>query len=330
MRPLNHYLPVAAFVLLLAIAGCKKDDKTTTDVSAEFKSGLQQLNAKYNPAPQVVTVSANNGGQIIGGNTRVVFYPGAFITANGTAVTGNVQVEFREIYKKGHMVLSNKLPVSPQGLLDSRGEVYINATQNGQQLRLRQGYAAIQFEGRNYNDPMNLFMATDSSSGDLSWNQVTVTPDNPGFTCSYDSMNPPVYIDTATVSDICDTLYTFPLDGLGWINCDYFMNQQYGALTTVTANVPAGYTADNTVTYVVFTTVNSAAKFWYDANTTAFTLGGGYQVPIGLQATIVSLSYQQDGWYSAIQPVTFTANHTLTLTYAPTTIADYEAAVNAL
>lgn len=328
MKTIFKFAIAAIYFTSLFLSGCKKEE--TNNDAAMFKSGMQDLINANQPRKLSAVISAGNGATLIGANTRFVFYPGAFINAAGNPVTGNISIEVQEFYKKSQMILGNKLPMSNQGLLDSRGEVFMNATQNGQQLRIRPGYASVQFEARAYNQPMNIFIGTTSGDlNDVSWSLNTnIAPANGFYGCSYDSINPPTYIDTAATADICDTLHTFPLDSFGWINCDYFLRSTYSPLTDLTINVPSGYDDNNTKVYVVFSTINSVAGVWY--NNGAFTLSGGYQVPVGVQATIVALGYFNGGWQSSFTPITITSNHTETINFAPTTIADYVAQVNAL
>lgn len=314
------------------LASCKKENTTNSnDNAAQFSTGIKSLINANQPRKLTTTISADLGATLIGANTRFVFYPNAFKDANGATVTGNVNLEIQEFYTKGQMILSNKVPMSTQGLLESRGEVYINATKNGQPLRLKTGYAQISFEGKAFNQPMALFTGTVSGDlNDINWTQnMVVTPVNAFQGCSYDSVNPPQFIDSLATAAICDTLHTFPLDSFGWINCDYFMRNTYGTLTNLTINVPSGYDNTNTRVYVVFTTINSVASV-YSYTNGAFLLSGGYQVPVGLQATIVALAYNNGQWYSSFTPITITNNHVATLSFSPTTIAAYTAQVSAL
>ena len=314
------------------LSSCKKETATTTTNNAVvFTDGIKNLVNSNQPRKITTTISAGNGATLIGANTRFIFYPGAFKDANGNTVTGNVNIEIQEFYTKAQMVLGNKVTMSTQGLLESRGEVYVNATKNGQQLRIRQGYATIQFAGNSFNQPMGLFTGTVSGDlNDVNWTQnMTIAPTNAFQGCSYDSVNPPQFIDSAGNASICDTLYTFPIDSFGWINCDYFMRDNYGALTNLTINVPSGYDNTNTKVYVVFTTINSVASV-YSYTNGAFLLSGGYQVPVGLQATIVALAYNNGQWYSSFTPITITNNHVASLSFSATTIAGYVAQVSTL
>ncbi len=328
-------IPVCA-ALLLSFAGCKKETTSNTD-AATFQAGLEEIINNNQPLKTTTVIEVSYGGAIIGTNIRFLFRPNAFIDADGNVVTGNVDVQIQEFYKKSQMILANKTTMASDGLLDSRGEVYINATKNGQPLRIRAGYAIIQFEATDYNKPMNLFTGSVSAgTDDVTWTVNSVLPSsNSSVGCSYGGYpyysGQLVYLDSSANSAICDTLHTFPLDSFGWINCDYFTRDIYAGVptTSVTMNVPSGYDKTNTKVYIVFTTINSVVSV-YSYSSGAFSLLGGYEVPIGMQATIVALNYHSGNWYSSFTPVTFANNHVVSLTFAPTTIDAYTAQVNAL
>lgn len=329
-------IPICA-IILLSFAGCKKETKSNTD-AATFQSGLQEIINNNQPLKTTTVVTASYGTAIIGANTRFIFRPNAFIDATGNIVTGNVDVQIQEFYKKSQMVLANKTTMASDGLLESRGEVYVNATKDGQPLRLRAGYAKIQFMATDYNKPMNLFTgAVSAATGDVLWTvNSLLPPSNSLVGCTNHpwsgySYFPPVYVDSLTNPSICDTLHIFPLDSFGWVNCDYFMRDIYAGVPTtdVTINVPSGFDNTNTNLYVVFTTINTVMSV-DNYSSGAFSLISGFQVPIGMQATIVALNYHSGSWYSSITPVTFVNNHVVNLTFATTTIAAYTAQVNAL
>lgn len=333
MKTIFKFVIPVCTLLLLSFAGCKKENTSAKD-AATFQAGLQEIINNNQPLKTTTSVTVSYGASIIGNNTRFLFQPNAFTDEAGNIVTGNVDVQIQEFYKKSQMILANKTTMASDGLLESRGEVYVNATQNGRPLRIRSGYAKIQFEATDYNKPMKLFAGTVSATtNDVTWTVNSVVPvSNSNLGCSIASTYPfpPAYLYGAD-SAICDTLHTFPLDSFGWINCDYFMRDIYTSVpvTDVTINVPSGYDKTNTNVYVVFSNINAVMSV-HNYSSGAFIMLGGYQVPIGMQATIVALNYHSGSWYSSFTSVTFVNNHVVNLTFAPTTIAVYTAKVNAL
>lgn len=353
MKSTFKIILTSVVIFLACIAGCKKE-KSATDDAAIFNEGLLNIINTNQPTKHTVTVSASTGGSIIGANTRLRFSPNAFTTVGGSAVTGNVLVEIQEFYTKAQMVLGNKVTMDDSLPLESRGEVYINATQNGQQLSVKPGYAIIQFEATSITDYMALFKGTTSGTlGDISWTIVDSTIIDSSYnvnsytlpiqTSSANTTIPPpddtipvpiIIIDP--MATIYDTLYTYPFGGSnsgsnngsfgGWFNCDAFGGGWSVPRTNLTINLPVGYDNSSTVLYVVFSNANTVIR-GTPINTSGFMC---YSVPVGRQATIVALNYHNEGWYSSFTPITITANHVELLTFSPTTIADYTAQVNVL
>jgi hypothetical protein len=324
MKTKIRILMMAGFFFSMFINGCKKEKN---DAEAEFNAKLLDIISDNQPTKHHLTMSASEGGTIIGANTRFRFSPNAFTDAAGNIVSGNVQLEIQEFYTKAQMILGNKATMSADGPLDSRGEVYINATQNGQQLNLKPGSAIIQFEATAYNEPMSLF--TGVVSGDVEnimWTPVDSSVVFPSFTTSVDTIADTtpvpqvVFIDP--MANVWDTLYTFPFTNFGWINCDDFPAYPK---TNMTVNIPSGYTSGNTILYVAFNSIRGVMNANYSNNTFMC-----YSAPIGQQATIVALNYHDGSWYSSFTPITITTNHVQTLSFSPTTIAEYTVQVNTL
>ncbi len=326
-KSLSVAVAVAALTIAACITGCHKEAKTDAQIFAE---GMQSIINSNQPTKHVATINATTGGTIIGANTRLQFWGNAFTDAAGNIVTGNVQIELQEFYKKPQMVLANKTTGGTEGLLDSRGEAYINYTQNGTQLRLRAGYGVIYFNSHSNSEPMNIYTGrTNGNLADITWDKnTTVAPTTSYFTCVYDTTTQPVWVDSSTMA-LCDTLYSFPMDTLHWNNCDYFVEMNYPNLTDLTMGIPSGYDNNNTTVYVVFKPINSVFRVVNFANQ-SFILDNIYKVPVNMQATIVALNYHNGGWYSCFKDITISAHDVETLTFTPTTIADYVALVNSL
>ena len=116
---------------------------------------------------------------------------------------------------------------------------------------------------------------------------------------------------------------------LGWINCDYFFNWP-SALTDLTITVPSGYDDVNTICWVAFPSINSITQVYSYANG-QFTLSGGYQVPVGMDATIVALHETSSGSYeSSFTPITITAGMNQAITFQATTLNQFQIDCNGI
>ena len=233
------------------------------------------------------------------------------------------------------MVLANKTTISTQGLLKSAGEAFVNATQNGQQLRLRPGFSTIQFNASTYTQPMSFYIGQlDATNFDnVTWEQQTNVPNTmSNFTCSQDSViGSIVFVDNSGTIPVCDTLYTFPLDSFGWINCDYVANSgTYPA--TLALQTQQGFDNKNTNIYLVFKNMNAVGQMthYVDGQFISDAIHGNLNMPIGEPLTIVAIGYKDGKTYSAFKETTLSANSTVSITLTETTKAAYEAAVKNL
>lgn len=203
---------------------------------------------------------------------------GSCLKLNGQPVTGAVDIEFVEIFDRGTMLVTNKetmgLYNNEKHLLDSGGEFYINATQNGQQLTLD---CSMQIKVPTYltggtDDDMMPFIGTLDATGSVLWESVS----------NGEQWN----VLLGEIDGI--PTYNAILDNFGWFNCDRFMNPN-GPNTTITPYVPAGYNNSNSH---VFLAVRD------NPNTLGST--GGY-FPVGLECHLIFVSENDGEFYYAIK-----------------------------
>jgi hypothetical protein len=298
------------------IWGCSKDEPSTgpAPTSAPDEPVFQAFfEANVADATQNFTVSAATGGEVIGtSGTRLIFEPGAFLYANGSPVTGSVNVTLVEVLGIGDMIWLNKQTVGNDNgtrrMLRSGGAMNITATQGGNTLRIGQGGLTVQVPTEVGDPSMELFAGVEDENGNMVWNRM----------------------DSSVVSvviDYVDLTYNFTADSLMWINCDYFFS--YPNITPLSATIPDGQPVDSTQVWIAFPSENSVVTL-YPTGGQVFGTGFGFEVPVGMQAVIVGLRASTNGFYSSFTPITITANMNVPLTFTPTTIPDFQAAVNGL
>lgn len=319
MKTKHIVLSVLAATLLMN--ACKKDEENPTPAPAPGTPTAVNpvrafTEANLNAARQSFTVNAATGGSILGNRgSYIVFVPGAFRTASGATVSGTVQVKLIEVLDIGDMILMNKQTAGNFGgqlrMLRSGGEVKIEATQGGNEVFIVPNGAVVNIPGGNNVDPlMDVFYGTEDTDGDVVWNLST---------------------DTITVQDsaVWDTTgvnwfyYQFAADSLNWLNCDYF---PAGSITELLVDAPDGYDGSNTMVWVAVPALNGLLGSYYTG-----TLFQSYQTPIGFQAVVVALHEDANGNYeSSFTTITVATGMTVPITFSPTTLAQFEAAVNAL
>lgn len=146
----SHLLPAIIIALcVIFLVDCKEKeniipDTTTTDPTDDDDPvyfSIDEVFKELSVKPKKVTIDISQDNSFYGNSgTRYTFMANSLETMDGTTVTGNVDVEVAEYLDRGDMIFSKMLPVSDGKPLVSGGELDIKASQNGEELRLRDGF----------------------------------------------------------------------------------------------------------------------------------------------------------------------------------------------
>ena len=307
MKKLIYFLTIPVIFALLFV-GCKKKEDVPPPVATVVPTytSIADFFNKNQVASQTFTLNATTGATITGNQgTKITFPSNSFVTSSNQTVTGNVNIELKEIYKKSDMILSNKPTMSFGNLLKSGGEYYIKVTQNNQELKLAQGsmYSAqMPTDSLDYN--MQVFTGTvNDTTGNTNWVPA-------------DSSTSYVNYQTTPMS------YILACDSLHWINCDYFSN--VSPMTTVTISIPNNPSPQNTVVYLAFKTKAIAQLYNYNSN---YLINN---MPENYTATIVAFTVSNDKIYSLFKPITIATNMQVNVTLVETTDAEFKTQLIAL
>lgn len=266
-------------------------------------------NFTFNADDGNISLTSANGVQInINGNC---------LTLNGNIVTGQVQLEYVELFEKGNMLTTNKptmgtLPNGDKTLLISGGEFFIEATQNGSALDTTCGLQLIipaSLTGGA--DPlMSLWEGEIDAEDNLTWDEVEDATGQGG-----------VFVEGSE--------YYGLLQGFGWSNVDRFYSDPRPK-TLIQVQAPIGYNFTNSAVYLSYDGEDSglAALDTYDGTLNLFSEHYG-QIPIGLECHVIFVTEDNGVWRYAIKPVTIVANDIITFTMDDTTTGT-EATLTAL
>ena len=298
---------------LTLLTSCETKDDGDNDfnnavdiaTAQEFKNikdiALDNLtqNFSFNADDGNITLTSANGVQInINGNC---------LTLNGNPVTGQVQLEYIELFEKGNMLTTNKptmgtLPNGDKTLLISGGEFFIEATQNGSALDTTCGLQLIipaSLTGGA--DPlMSLWEGEIDAEDNLTWDEVEDATGQGG-----------VFVEGSE--------YYGLLQGFGWSNVDRFYSDPRPK-TLIQVQAPIGYNFTNSAVYLSYDGEDSglAALDTYDGTLNLFSEHYG-QIPIGLECHVIFVTEDNGIWRYAIKPVTIVANDIITFTMDDTT-----------
>lgn len=239
-----------------------------------------------------------------------IYLNGSCLTQNGSAVSGQVDIEFVELFDKGTMLTTNKptmgmLPNGDKALLISGGEFFIEATQNGVILEttcsIQLGIPADLTGG--IDNDMIMWNGTINEDGDLAWEE-----DN------RDGAN-----GQGGVFAEGNQYYAF-LSDFGWSNVDRFYNDPRPK-TTILVDVPEGYNNTNCSVFLSYDGEDTglANLDTYNEGTGLFSEHYG-QIPIGLECHVIFVTEEAGDWKYAIKSATIIENDVISITDGDTSI----------
>lgn len=293
------FIVLAMLGVTLATVSCKKDKiepGTTTPEDPIESPSAQELRSFFtnnlNSHKQNFTVDASNVMNITGSKgSQLTFSPNSFEDQNGNVVSGNINIEFIELFTKAEMMMSKmptmgQLPGNQIAPLISGGQFKITASQNGEALKLVNGYGySAVIPAPNGIDPnMEIFYGSAGASDTVTWTQA----------------------DSSMLFGQGNQ-YNAYFDSVNWVNLDYFSNLP-GTPTTVQVEVPQGFNNQNCALYVSFDGLNSLAML-YNGTNNVFTSAPSYTLPTGTDVHFVAVSFIGGDPHAAIVSSQITNNH---------------------
>ncbi|MFD2542601.1 hypothetical protein ACFSSB_09765 [Lacinutrix gracilariae] len=302
---------------LALLSSCNPNDdgepnyvSSNTPTSQEFESIREQAlenvtqSFQFNADDGNINLTSNNGVSIsINGNC---------LTKNGNPVTGIVDLEYIELFQKGHMLTTNKptmgiMPGGEKALLISGGEFFLEATQDGVTLETNcplQLLVPASLTGTPDNN-MILWTGFIDENGDLAWDEMDNGPDGQGENGVFTEGS---------------QYYAF-FGAFGWTNIDKFYNDPRPK-TTIKAAVPEGYDNTNSAIYLSYDGEDSGLAHLdsYDPIDELFSEHYG-QIPIGLECHLIFVTEEAGNWRYAIKAVTIAENDIITFSISETDIA---------
>ena len=313
-------------LLILAMttfASCDDTDgdniKLSPPTAAAFKS-INEKGVKRNT--QNFTITAGNGLVTLTSAKGVKLYiNGDCLTKNGNAVTGQVDIEFIELFDKGNMLVTNKptmgiMPDGKKNLLISGGEFFIKATQGGVELQTSCSLSMIVPTALTdgYDNLMTLWTGVIDEDGELAWKDARGADGKGGVQGEGNN-------------------YYVTFGNFGWTNVDRFYSDPRPK-TTILVDVPEGYDNTNSAVYLSYDGEGNNALAKLDTYTAAELFSEHYgQIPIGLACHVIFVTESNGQWRYAIKAVTVAANDVYTFTLSQTTVgteAQLIAAINAI
>lgn len=324
-----HTTLVMIFSVLFFVS-CEKETETVI-ISSNINSNpsFSQINKFFEDnledATQNISVNSSTSNQSITSDKGIVYTFGAntFINALGNPVNGNFTIELVEALTKKEMMLLNRPTFTHSGrLLVSGGVVYLNATQNGQQLSINDNEPVMASIPTDVipSEDMDFFDGSFDNQGGFGWNESE--DDTVIFNTNGNGQDSTFFEDFFS--------FDFEIDSIGWINCDYFYNSA-DPLTQVEVVLPDTFNGDNSAVFIYYSDINSVASLSdYDTDGT-FDLGASYSTPIDMEVTFVVISESDGTFFYSSVTTTITQDHVeIISSLTSVTEAELEVLINSL
>lgn len=306
-----------AILITLVIASCKKYSPTPINSGTTTYSSIQDFYNTNGVQKQIYTIDASIGGMFISPKgTKVTIPANAFVTESGGPISGIVTIEFKDIYSKSDMLLSDVPSMMYTGApLKSAGEFFIKALSGTNPLILDSG-KLITMEQPSMDGTIDTAMTafagipdTTSTTGGITW------ASDPDMTVAYGISS---YIYTMSA-------FSMPTFNGTWGNSDngsYFSAFTQTLLTITPNDNPSDYYTD---VFLVFSGVNTVLHIYQSGTNFLY-----YFAPIGQQCTIVAFGVKDGKLYSSFTPITISPSQTVNFTLTETTDTDFKTQLNAL
>lgn len=312
------------FLAAISLISCddSDDNQQMPATAAEFADVRQ---AALDKITQEFTITAEDGATTLTSENGVkITINGNCLTKDGSPVTGDVDIEYVEIFNKGNMLVTNKptmgiMPDGKRSLLISGGEFFIKATQNGKELATSCNISLqvpTDLTG-GVDNTMTLWKGIIDDEGNLAWEDARKADGNGGKGGVEAGQNS----------------YYVSFGNFGWTNVDRFYSDPRPK-TTILADAPEGYDNTNSSIYLSYDGEGNNALAKLDTYTAEGLFSEHYgQIPVGLECHVIFVTEDNGMWRYAIKGVTVQANDVYTFTMAETTVgteAQLIAAINAI
>ncbi|PBQ32191.1 hypothetical protein CNR22_10545 [Sphingobacteriaceae bacterium] len=312
MKKSIHYLILISTLLVFS---CRKDKKSESESSPETPvvidnyTSLSDFYLKNGVQKETFTFNAGTGGSFISQQgTTINIAPNTFTPASASVV-----IEFKDIYKKSDMLLSDMPTQAYDGtILKSAGEFFIKALINNNAVELKSNakIQILQPLKQALDTGMKPFVIlVDTNKTGSGWYN------NPGDSVFY------------TTSNYVYDLYNFssPASSGTWCNSDnpnYFSSSVQTTLT-----IHANQTGNLNNIFLVFKDVNSMVHVYKYNQADDYIYN---YAPTGLKCTVVALGVKDNKLYSSFTPITISSNQTVSFDLIETTTENFKAALKAL
>lgn len=307
MKKIITNLVLAMLVLQINLS-CSDDNNTNSTASdVATAESFKELSSKaIESRKQTFSFKTEDGEQVFTSKAGVkIKINGNCLLKNGKSVSGEVVLEYIELFKNADMLLTGRATMGKDKdgnlkLLVSGGAFYIQAYQGKEKLELN---CPINLEipssltGDSVDPAMVLWRGTITDNNNIVWEEKIVDANNQIGNILIDD------IDGDPAIPMNENIYNVFFDQFGWTNVDKFYDYT-GEKTTIKVTVPDEYNQKNSSVYLHYDGEGSALAYLdtFDEATNTFSEHYGY-IPVGLNTHIIFATEKGKNWLYAIKAV---------------------------
>ncbi|MES2679266.1 MAG: hypothetical protein V4635_05245 [Bacteroidota bacterium] len=316
---------IAALPFLLFAVACKKDKKNEPEpepnpAAVDNYSSLTEFFEKNGAQKQTFTFDAATGGSFTTPQSTTINIP-----PNAFQASGKITLEFKDIYQKSDMLLSDM----PTNLYDgtaltSGGEMFIKALSNGTPVKIAPGKTI----------EMRLPMKSQSTATMTAFVAVkdTVAKSNvwtPSQTQTVTTVQTqPIATNSgANYYSLTMSDFSSPLNNGTWTNCDH------PHFPPSTPQTPFKISISNVVNspkvYMVFKSAKTMISVWGTGSNPRQNFLYSY-APTGYQCSVIVVDVNNGKLHTSITPVTIAANQSISVELNENTTENFKASLKAL
>ena len=290
---------IAGLLFITLLSQCKKDQLEVSPInSSSSYLSLNDFFLKQGVKSQFFTIDQSNANDtyITGKNgTKIVIPQNAFVDTFGPIVSDKIQIELKEILSKSDMILSDQSSSCFGQILESAGEVFIEARVNGKKIQLAEEKMmeiSIPFKTALYTPyPDMMLYLGDNSNGSFTWFPDADT----------------LFRDHVKADGKSNTYNIFlGSNEYSWINCArFYMDRNDRTPLTIKPTFPLSSDTIDSRLFLVFNDIHSVMNAYMNADHNFFT----YKIPIGMNVTLVGIGIGKKKIYFGKKVITIKRNH---------------------
>lgn len=298
-------IAILAMGLLTLLSACRKTDYKANDLKpvTDNTAIVAALNL-LKVTPQVIEVTVGVYTEVrLSQGTKLKFYPYSFKDQTGNILTsGTVQITVAEVYGPGLGIVNRVANMSGNQLLRNGGQIYITGQINGSEVAVNK-YGVCFLAPTHSEEPMALYYGTTGFEDSMTrWMRVGNMTGTAVQGTILDTQSV-YFVDTSGVGVDTANIYRNynEFDSVAswkWVGCNYPYAPGNRLTDVFVTTSDASFDNSNTAVFLVIPEVKTVIPVTdYNKVSRTFSMPPGYDVPTGVEAHLVVLSFKSGKLY---------------------------------